>query len=54
MTTPITDKQKENHLRYVQVSADMTNLFQPLDLTVSRSAKAFMKKNIWIKTKQNL
>ena len=22
----------------------MTNLFQPLDLTISRSAKAFMKK----------
>ena len=44
MTTPVTDKLKENHIKYVCVPANMTNLFQPLDLTVKRSAKAFMKR----------
>ena len=44
MTTPVTDKLAENHIKYVKVPANMTNLFQPLDLTINRSAKAFMKK----------
>ena len=43
MTTLITDKFKENHIKYAHVPANMTNLFQPLDLTFNRSAKAFMK-----------
>ena len=45
MTTPVTDKLAENHIKYVKVPANMANLFQPLDLTINRSAKAFMKKN---------
>ena len=42
MTTPVTDMLDENNIKYVCVPANMTNLFQPLDLTVNRSAKAFM------------
>ena len=45
MTTPVTDKPKENHIKYVPVPANMTNLFQPLDLIVNKSVKAFMKRN---------
>ena len=44
MTTPATDKVAENRIKYVKVPANMTNLFQPLDLTINRSPKAFMKK----------
>ena len=44
MTTPVTDKLAENHIKHVKVPANMTNLFQPLDLAINRSAKAFMKK----------
>ena len=44
MTTPVTEKLAENHMKYVKVPANLTNLFQPLDLTINRSAKAFMKK----------
>ena len=46
MTTPVTDKLAENHIKYVKVPANMTNLFQPLDLTINRSTKAFMKKKL--------
>ena len=44
MITPVTMKLKENHIKYARVSANMTNLFQPLDLTLNRSAKAFMNR----------
>ena len=46
MTTPVTDKLAENHMKYAKVPANMTNLFQPLDLTINRSVKAFMKKKL--------
>ena len=46
MTAPVTEKLAENFIKYMKVQANMTNLFQPLDLTVNGSAKAFMKKNI--------
>ena len=45
MVTPAMAKLAENHMKYVKVPANMTNLFQLLDLTINRSAKAFMKKN---------
>ena len=44
ITTPVTDKLAENHMKYMKVPVNMTNLFQPLDLAINRSAKAFMKK----------
>ena len=44
MTTPVRDTLAENHIKYVKVPASMTNLFQLLDLTIRRSAKAIMKK----------
>ena len=44
MTIPVMEKLAENHMKYVKVPANLTNLFQPLDLTINRSAKAFMKK----------
>ena len=44
MTTPATVKLAENHIKYVKVPANMTNLFQPLDLTINRSTIAFMNK----------
>ena len=44
MTVPVTEKLAENFIKYVKVPANMTSLFQPLDLTVNGSAKAFMKK----------
>ena len=44
MTDPVMQKLKENFIKVVKVPANMTNLFQPLDLTVNRSAKAFMKR----------
>ena len=46
MTVPVTEKLAENFIKYVKVPANMTSLFQPLDLTVNGSAKAFMKKKI--------
>ena len=44
MTDPIMKKLQENNISNVRVPANMTNLFQPLDLTVNGSAKAFMKR----------
>ena len=44
MTQPVLTKLKENHIKLTKVPANMTNLFQPLDLTVNGSAKAFMKR----------
>ena len=44
MTTPATVKLAENHIKYVKVPANMTNLFQPLDLIINRSTIAFMNK----------
>ena len=44
MTTTVTEKLAENHIKYVKVPANMTNLFQPLDLKINISAKPFMKK----------
>ena len=44
MTDPVFEKLKENNIKLTRVSANITNLFQPLDLTVTSSAKAFLKK----------
>ena len=44
MTGPVMQKLKENNIKVTRVPANMTNLFQPLDLTVNGSAKAFMKR----------
>ena len=43
-TEPVKEKLKENRILFVRVPANMTNLFQPLDLTVNRSFKAMMKR----------
>ena len=44
MTTSVTGKLAENHVKCVKVPANMTDIFQLLDLTINRSAKFFMKK----------
>ena len=44
MTGPVIEKIRENSIELVKVPANMTQLFQPLDLTVNGSAKAFMKR----------
>lgn len=44
MTEEVKEKLKENQILFVRVPANMTNLFQPLDLTVNRSFKAMMKR----------
>ena len=46
MTTPVTDKLKESHTKYVRVSANMINLFQPVDLTVNRTVKILIKRKL--------
>ena len=43
MTEPVKEKLKENCILFVCVPASMTNLFQPLDLTVNCSFKAMIK-----------
>ena len=44
MTQPVWDLLKENDILLVRVPANMTHIFQPLDLTVNRSAKSFFKR----------
>ena len=44
MTKPVNDKMAENYIKVAQVPGNMTQIFQPLDLTVNGSAKVFMKK----------
>ena len=44
MTEPVLKKLRENNIFLVQVPANMTNLFQPLDLTVNGAAKALLKR----------
>ena len=44
MTEPVKEKLKENRILFVCVPANMTKLFQPLDLTVNLSFKAMMKR----------
>ena len=43
MKEPVKQKVKENHILFVRVPANMTNIFQPLDLTVNGSFKSLMK-----------
>jgi len=44
MTEPVLNVLKESNICLVKVPANMTDIYQPLDLTVNRSAKAFFKK----------
>ena len=44
MTPAVLQKLRENYIFLVRVPPNMTNLFQPLDLTVNSVAKAFMKR----------
>ena len=41
MTDPVLLKLRENSIFFVPVTPDMTNLFQPSDLTVNGAAKPF-------------
>ena len=43
MTEPILEKLQDNKILLVQVPANMTNIFQSLDLTVNGSFKALLK-----------
>ena len=42
MTEDVLNVLKENNILLVRVPANMTHLFQPLDLTVNGTSKAFM------------
>ena len=44
MAPAVLQKLRENYIFLVRVPPNMTNLFQPLDLTVNSVAKAFMKR----------
>ena len=44
MTRIVLDKLQENNIHLVRVPPNMTNLFQPPDLTVNGAAKAYMKR----------
>ena len=44
MTDPVIEKIRENSIKLVKVPANMTQLFQPSDLTVNGAAKAFLKR----------
>ena len=44
MTEPVTHALEENSIMLVKVTPNMTHIYQPLDLTVNRSAKAFFKR----------
>ena len=44
VTKPVINKMTENSIKLVKVPANMTQLLQPLDLSVNGAAKAYMKK----------
>ena len=44
MTDPVIEKIRENSIKLLKVPANMTQLFQPLDLTVNGAAKTFIKR----------
>ena len=44
MTDPVLLKLQQNSIFLVRVPPNMTNLFQPLDLTVNGAAKSFLKR----------
>ena len=44
MTDPVIEKLIENNIKLTRVLANMANLFQPLDLRINGSAKAFLQK----------
>ena len=44
MTDPVVEAPKENKIILVKIPPNMTHIYQPLDLTVNRSAKAFFKR----------
>ena len=43
ITDDVTNRLKENNIQVVLVPNNMTHLFQPLDLTVSKHCKLFLK-----------
>ena len=47
MTEHVKENLRENSFLFVCVSANMTSLFQPLDLTVNLSFKTSMEKKIY-------
>ena len=44
MTKAVINKISQNYMKLVKVPANMTQIFQPLDLTVNLSVKVLMKK----------
>ena len=44
MTDPVTQALKDNNIILVKIPPKMTHIYQPLDLTVNPSAKAFFKR----------
>lgn len=54
VTQPVLDFLKENNIAIVHVLANMTNLFQPLDLTVSEYAGRSLTDGMRIRYFSNL
>ena len=44
MTEPVLNVLKKYNICLVKVQANMTDIFQPLDLTINRSTKSFFKR----------
>ena len=43
LTNEVVNEMKDHDIAICQVPANMTHLFQPLDLTINGSAKVFLK-----------
>ena len=44
MTSEVLDSYKSHNICVIKVPANMTKYYQPLDLTVKREAKRFLKR----------
>ena len=53
MTDPVTQALKDNNIILVKIPPNITHIYQPLDLPVNRSAKAFFKRKFAVVFERN-